>query len=210
MERTDWDSYYRRPAATAQVTRRFTQRLLIRTFRRAIRPSSPGISICELGGANSCFADALVESLPVASYHIIDSNQFGISLLEKKYGSNGVVSWECADVMDAVNPQRLFDIVYSVGLIEHFDIERTAIAVSRHFELVKPAGIVVITFPTPTWLYRVSRGSIEAVRQWQFPDERPLGFEEVRNAISPHGKIVREFINWPIILTQGVVVARHA
>jgi 2-polyprenyl-3-methyl-5-hydroxy-6-metoxy-1,4-benzoquinol methylase len=207
-EQTDWDSYYMKPAATAYLTRRITARLLVERFRVALHGRSSGLTICELGGANSCFADTLIASLPVTAYHIIDNNAFGLSLLGRKYGSGGVVSWEQADVLRPFGVTRKFDIVYSVGLIEHFDPTSTAFAVHRHFDLVNPNGIVLITFPTPTWLYRATRAAIEAIGRWAFPDERPLEFDEVERAVAPRGRIVWQRINWPILLTQGIVVAR--
>jgi hypothetical protein len=39
-------------------------------------------------------------------------------------------------------------------------------------------------------------------------DERPLNFDEVLNAFPRQAKIVAREINWPIILTQGIVAAR--
>jgi SAM-dependent methyltransferase len=207
-DRTDWDSYYKKPAATARLTRRVTARLLAKRFRVALDGSSSELTICELGGANSCFADALIASLPVNAYHIMDNNAFGLSLLDRKYGSGGVISWEQADVLQSSEVARKFDIVYSVGLIEHFDPALTASAVRRHFDLVKPNGIVLITFPTPTWLYRVTRAAIEAIGRWSFPDERPLELDEVERAVAPHGRIVWRYVNWYILLTQGIIIAR--
>jgi hypothetical protein len=206
--RTDWTAYYRKPASPARVTRRITQALLIRLMRVLAGANAP-ISICELGGANSCFVDAIVEQLPVKRYHIIDTNEFGLSLLEHRFGNDHVVSWERGDVLGQPSAGGLFDIVFSVGLIEHFDPTGTAAAVSSHLQLARSGGGVIITFPTPTWLYRGSRGAIEMAGSWKFPDERPLGFAEVERAIVSNGAtILSRRINWPIVLTQGIVTAR--
>ena len=67
---------------------------------------------------------------------------------------------------------------------------------------------MIITFPTPTWLYRGTRAIAEHLGIWRFPDERPLSFEEVETEIRKHGTILERRINWAIILTQGVVVAK--
>jgi predicted SAM-dependent methyltransferase len=42
------------------------------------------------------------------------------------------------------------DICFSVGLIEHFTEEDLPRVVSAHFDVVRPGGLVVISFPTPT------------------------------------------------------------
>jgi hypothetical protein len=70
---------------------------------------------------------------------------------------------------------------------------------------------VIITFPTPTLLYRVTRGLAEMFGIWQFPDERPLKPAEVRAAVGERGEVLMTKILWPLILTQGIVVVRkHA
>lgn len=43
------------------------------------------------------------------------------------------------------SPGREYDIVTSFGFVEHFD--NVAEVVDRHFELVKPGGVVVVSFP---------------------------------------------------------------
>ena len=50
----------------------------------------------------------------------------------------------CEDVFDASFEQE-FDIVYSMGLIEHFfDPDKI---IDKHIELLKPGGILIITIP---------------------------------------------------------------
>jgi SAM-dependent methyltransferase len=207
MIKTDWDAYYTKTAPTAYFTRRITAGRLLSAMRE-LTAGKIGISICEIGGANSCFAGTLLADLPVDQYHVIDNNAFGLELLRKRFGDAGKVSWQHCDVLGASVPIKQFDIVFSVGLIEHFDPAGTSRSVASHFRLVKPGGGVIITFPTPTWLYRITRGAIEAVDQWQFPDERPLEFVEVEKAISTHGTVISRQTNWSIILTQGIIVAR--
>ena len=63
-------------------------------------------------------------------------------------------------------------------------------------------------FPTPTWLYRGTRYIAEQLGMWHFPDERPLRFDEVEDQVRKHGTVVESRINWPIVLTQGIVIAR--
>ena len=81
-------------------------------------------------------------------------------------------------------------------------------AILSHFRLLRPGGTAIITFPTPTLLYRVARRSIEALGKWKFHDERPLMPEEVLAAISERAGVLARKTMWPLILTQHVVVAR--
>jgi SAM-dependent methyltransferase len=100
------------------------------------------------------------------------------------------------------------DVVFSVGLIEHFDRPRTQRAVRAHFDFLKPGGIAVISFPTPTPLYRLARRVAEQAGAWMFDDERPLGLDEVAAAASPCGKLLLRRILWPIVFTQLLTVWR--
>lgn len=92
--------------------------------------------------------------------------------------------------------------MFSVGLVEHFDPIETDAVARRHFELVKPGGMVVMTAPTPTFLYRMVRGAAELTGQWAFPDERPIGRKELLQLGQGRGALLRAEILWPLILTQ--------
>jgi cyclopropane fatty-acyl-phospholipid synthase-like methyltransferase len=100
------------------------------------------------------------------------------------------------------------DLVFSVGLIEHFDEEGTRRAVDAHFALLKPGGIAVISFPTPTPLYRLARAAAELAGAWIFHDERPLRLAEVAAAAGPHAEMLSHRILWPIVFTQCLGVWR--
>ena len=102
----------------------------------------------------------------------------------------------------------LADIVLSAGLVEHFTGDNFTKVIEAHFALAKSDGIVIITFPTPTLLYKLTRKLSELTGQWIFHDETPLKMGEVRQAVKRFGIIESEEINWPIILTQGIIVTR--
>jgi SAM-dependent methyltransferase len=50
------------------------------------------------------------------------------------------------DVMD-VDPGRTFDVVCSVGLVEHFEGAQRRRLLLRHHELVAPGGYIVVVMP---------------------------------------------------------------
>lgn len=202
---TDWDSYYARPYRTASLTRKHTASVLIDLMRSQ---GGSGASILEFGGANSCFIDQILEDVQPARYDVIDCNQLGLDLLRSRYPDDDRVSVRRGDVLAASEPERLYDIVFSVGLIEHFDVAGTARAVAAHFRYLRTGGTAIITFPTPTWLYRAVRGLAEVTGNWIFHDERPLELPEIEQAIAGLGEIKSAQILWPLILTQYCVVAR--
>ena len=205
---TDWDAYYKRPAAPAQLTRRISAARIVKTLRPAL--SQPGVTICELGGANSCFIDDFLALPSLAAYHIIDNKRYGLELVRNRLHSQSRVSTELADVMAMQPREKAFDVVYSVGLIEHFDRDGTARCIETHFDLCRPGGTVLITFPPPTLPYRAIRSAAESLRIWAFPDERPLGFDEVVKSCARHGEVLHQSINWWIGLTQGYVLTRKS
>jgi SAM-dependent methyltransferase len=202
---TDWDSYYARPYRTASLTRKYTASILVELMRRN---DGAHASILEFGGANSCFIDQILEEVAPARYDVIDSNQLGLDLLQSRYSRDDRVSASLGDVLAAATPERLYDIVFSVGLIEHFDSAGTAKAVATHFSHLRPGGTAIITFPTPTWLYRSVRGLAEIANDWIFHDERPLRLPEFERAVAGLGEIKSARILWPLILTQYCVEVR--
>ena len=204
---TDWDQYYDRPAPTAHLTRRYTAHWL-QTMMRRYTAGKSQLSVVEFGGGNSCFFKGLAAALPVARYEIVDLNAKSLVLFEQQGREVPAVKTAAhrADLLKEAPALEPADIVYSVGLIEHFAPEGTREVAQRHFSCVKPGGIVIITAPTPTWLYRAVRGAAEAIGVWAFPDERPLRPAEIIAAGEGLGTLRHAATLWPQVLTQHGVV----
>jgi hypothetical protein len=206
---TDWDKYYDRPLATARLTRQYTGHWL-QTAIRNYTANKSAIEVIEFGGGNSCFFRGLVDSLPIARYEVADLNEKSLQLFERQ-------AREVSSVKTAAHRVNLLtdapsippaDVVFSVGLVEHFDPEGTRQVIRNHFACVKDGGIVIITAPTPTWLYRATRGAAEQIGVWQFPDERPLSPEEILQGGEGLGTPLHSATLWPLVLTQQGVVWR--
>jgi len=162
--------------------------------------------LVEVGGAGGRVLEAVRTQLQLSSYHIVDSNKYGLKLLRQKADAGEVVL-HLADARN-LNLDLEADTVFSIGLIEHFDIEGTRNVIHSHLKLLKPGGIAVITFPTPTPLYRLSRGISELTGQWIFHDERPLRLPEVCAAIEGAGRLLHSQLIWQTPLTQRIVAIR--
>ncbi|MBC7926952.1 MAG: hypothetical protein H7039_14985 [Bryobacteraceae bacterium] len=202
---TDWTVYYQSVPWTAHLTRSYTRGVLLRVLARYCDKCE---SIIEFGGANSCFLDSILRSVKPRLYSVVDTNQFGLELLISHPGYGHIVSLHNDSIFDFI-PSNPADCAFSVGLVEHFDVNLTRRAVEAHFNAVRPGGLVVITFPTPTFLYRSIRGLLESAGLWKFPDERPLLPAEVIAAIGERGEIVEQRTLWPLLLTQHLVVSRR-
>jgi putative flippase GtrA len=203
---TDWDAYYQGVPATARLTRKYTAKTLVAAMRR-FACAEP--RILELGGANSSFLDVVLDRIRPQAYRIVDANRYGLDLLQARARDDSRVEATEMDVRHlapGVLPES--DVVFSVGLVEHFDPSGTREAVAAHFATLAPGGCAIISFPTPTWLYRAARSALEAVGLWKFPDERPLRRDEVVGVVEAYGELVFEKTLWPLVLTQHLVVVR--
>ena len=206
---TDWDSYYDQPFVASKLTRRYTSHWL-KTAIRTQLAGKTGIEVIEFGGGNSCFFQELVDSPPISRYEVADLNAKSLQLFEQR-------AREVSSVRTAAHRVNLLtetpalppaDVVFSVGLIEHFDRDGTREVARRHFSCVKDGGIVIITAPTPTWLYRSTRGAAERIGVWKFPDERPLSPQELLACGEGLGSPLLSSTLWPLVLTQQAVVWR--
>lgn len=204
---TDWDRYYTSVAATAKVTRRYTNAVVTEVIKRYAPNAEGGLAILEIGGANSCFVDGILAAVNCRSYDVVDTNRYGLSLLARRLGSDPVVRLHEQSVFE-LSPALQADVVFSVGLVEHFDVNETRKAVLAHFDALKERGLAVITFPTPTRLYWIIRSLLEILGLWNFPDERPLDSEEVATSIRERADVIYEKTLWPLMLTQRLIVAR--
>jgi glycosyltransferase involved in cell wall biosynthesis len=204
---TDWDSYYRSTFPAARWTRQYTTsalRRILSTFAVSERP----VSIIEFGGANSCFARALTEAMPTERYYAADLNRYGLSMLTGRKDLPDSIVPVHADVLNPNADLPQADIVMSVGLIEHFSPAATRQAIENHFRFCKADGLVILSYPTPTLLYRIARWLAESVHAWKFPDERPLKRPEVHQVASEYGILLEDRILWPLIFTQRLMAFR--
>lgn len=204
---TNWSDYYQKPALFAIFTRKTTERILLATLkaRHAIAPIH---TICELGGGNSCFFSAIRKAFPKAHYTMVDNNELSAALFRKQYPMDSSTCIQTMNVLHLDDLSTRYDVVFSVGLIEHFTPDDTAQVIKNHAQLLKSDGLMLITFPTPTWLYKTIRFASERLNQWVFHDERPLELEDVVREVAKYAHVMKQFINWGTVLTQGVVVAK--
>jgi putative flippase GtrA len=205
---TDWDRYYRSTPFTARLTRKYTTAVLVAALKKFAGVPG-GSAIVEIGGANSCFLDRILAELRPRSYHVIDNNEYGLDLLRRRLAAARNVELHREDVL-RLSLDLQADAVFSVGLIEHFGAEETEKAIATHFDLLKPGGCAILSFPTATPLYRAARFVCELFGLWKFPDERPLSRTEVLRSIGGRGRVVFEKTLWPLVFTQHLVVVEKA
>ncbi len=205
--KTDWDRYYDKPFIATSFTRRIMEHKLLKLMKHYANQSH--LQLVEFGGANSCFFDAIQQNIQPEAYHVIDNNKKGLDKLMARTPHFYSVKVHHCDILN-LDLSDEYDLTFSVGLIEHFNTHDTAKAVEQHFNSTKSEGIVILTFPTPTLLYRITRFFAEKMRLWIFHDERPLLPDEVINTIKNHGSVLYQKTLWSMFLTQHVIVARKS
>jgi glycosyltransferase involved in cell wall biosynthesis len=209
--RTNWEEYYRHPFPTARWSRGIMSTTL-REFVKTHAPRREPLRVLELGGGNSCFLDGLMEHFRMAPYTILDNSPEGMRLARERfapaYGNR--VEYITDDVF-AARIDLKFDLVFSVGLIEHFDDHAMAKLVGLHRRWAAEDGLVLIAVPTPTIFYRIIRTIAEILGIWKFPDERPVPRQRLAALMRDQGlQIVGERTLWSQILTQAIIAAHPA
>ena len=206
--KTDWDKYYREKKSWFSS---FTQTYTLREIKQSIDKwvtEEGSLTVSELGGGNSCFAEKLCEAVTIDEYDVFDSNDFAVDLFIKKDIKCRIHSGRCVDLLNEDLFDKHYDFVYSIGLIEHFRGKDIETLILRHFECCKDGGVVLITFPTPTKKYRFVRWLMELIGVWKFYDEKPIWYEEVSSILEMNGTVLEHHINKKLPLTQEVVVIR--
>jgi hypothetical protein len=206
MNKTDWNHYYSNPYKTAFFSRKITGRLLIRLIKKHLKEKT-NISIIELGGGNSSYYECLDNVFSPREYIVIDNNEKGINLFLGKTRHKQNASAFKADVL-CPDLHLQADLVFSIGLIEHFSPEDTKKAIESHFSILNNQGVLIMSFPTPTFIYKTTRRISELLGLWIFHDERPLQTEEVINTLKKHGCLLDQRIVRSIFLSQAFIVAK--
>ena len=204
MNRTDWDRYYSSPMPTALWSRAIVRNHLLRLLRKT--GLQENCTIAELGGGGSCFCGKIRKIFKPREYTVFDSCQSGLEHFLRKNKNCKAVQ---TDLLQWV-PQEKYDLVFSVGLIEHFPPAETEELIRKHFEMTKPGGYVILFFPTPTVLYRMTRCLAELFRLWQFPDERPLLPDEVKKTAKSCGKFLKGYTFRSNFLSQHSMLYRKS
>jgi hypothetical protein len=206
MEKTDWDHYYRKPYRLNTILKRIVTRRLLRYIKK-YSPLETGFTITEFGGGNSCFYEIFDKTFRPVKYYIVDNNRLGLDELRKRTGERQSLELVQRDIMEPGSGMES-DVVFSVGLIEHFTPGDTRKAITAHLDALKKGGILILGFPTPTILYRVARKLSELLGLWIFHDERPLSIDEVKESIVDSCSVLEMGIIWSIIFTQAFIAAK--
>jgi len=115
----------------------------IRLLRTQAGP--PGARVLEMGAGGSRVLPYLKKKFGFQVFGS-DFSASGCLLLRANLALMGVTGGVvCEDLFQSSFPSEAFDLVFSAGLVEHFDDTRAVIA--EHLRLVKPGGRLVVITP---------------------------------------------------------------
>lgn len=144
-----WDGFWRRRRLTGLATRgSYFHRRLIALLSAHV---TPGASVLEVGCGGSVWLPALARR--GADCWGIDYSQPGLDLLGRTLERQRVTATLVAgDFFDATAlPAHRFDLVYSVGLVEHFSPPGALLR--RMAAVLAPGGTVITVIPNFTGVW---------------------------------------------------------
>ena len=123
-----------------------------RNMQRLLRPAvRPGMRVLELGCAPGKLLAWVAAKLD-ARVSGLDYSDRGITWARTLFDALGIpADLRCEDVFRSTFEPASFDVVYSAGLIEHFEDPRDI--VRTHVALAKPGGTTLIAIPDYGGIY---------------------------------------------------------
>ena len=204
---TDWSAYYRKPFWLSRFTRAILRKHLLKAIYAHL-PDRHAFDVAELGGGASCYMGVVMHNFTVRKYHIFDNNPESLQRTAPMAGADyeSAIALHEVDLLNGSVPPLECNLVFSGGLIEHFDEAGTAKMIREHFRATAQGGLVILLFPVRSVLYRMTRRLAELCGKWIFHDERPLTKEEVVRTASEYGKLLHAETIHSILLSQTMLV----
>jgi 2-polyprenyl-3-methyl-5-hydroxy-6-metoxy-1,4-benzoquinol methylase len=121
------------------------------TLRLLCPRVQPGSRVLEIGFAPGKIL-AYLAARRNAIVSGVDYSDIGVAAAERLFRHLGLsADLRCEDLFSSTLPEESFDVVYSLGFIEHF--ENAAAVVGQHFRYLAPHGRAVIAIPNYGGIY---------------------------------------------------------
>lgn len=148
LQNNDWDKRWNRLKLPLEVKKDFasiTTQEIIKIFDKTL-PHKHEISILEIGGAPGRWLAYFKKNF---NYDIsaIDYSEIGCKKMKENFDILKIKAniYRLDILKDNLSNIPQFDIVYSLGFIEHFS--DTTLLVKKHLELLKNGGILILGVP---------------------------------------------------------------
>jgi len=147
-----WDDYWGEKSVQKTDTKpNLAIREILKTFNEHL-PSIKGLTILEIGGGYGEYLLYLATHFDYKASSLDYSRLGNKQTIETFFKAGLQVEVFERDLFSDNSDLPKFDIVYSLGFIEHFDDPETAVA--KHLDLVKPGGILMLGVPNYSGIYR--------------------------------------------------------
>lgn len=200
---TDWKKYYSKKPIKIITKKRNNNICFILNVLK--NNSFFGGNVLEYGGGNSMVAEAISNSFDVRKFTIVDSNKYGIELLKNRNIDN--LNARCESIFE-YKDEKIYDLIYSIGLIEHFQENDLIKCIKEHFRYVKDGGYVLITFPVKCFRYMFIRTVMEVFNLWRYTDEVPLNNKKIGDILKDYGDVIVNEVNSKLILPQAIILVK--
>lgn len=146
-ERKYWNNYWNSKSLPVEIRKTKNSLYLneILNIFDGYLPKNNHLSILEIGGAPGQYLAYMHNNFGY-DIHCLDYSDIGCRKTEENFkllNIQGKVYQE--DLFSEFLPLPQFDIVYSLGFVEHFSDLKTAI--HKHLNLLKPGGILLVGVP---------------------------------------------------------------
>ncbi|MFH1160882.1 MAG: class I SAM-dependent methyltransferase [bacterium] len=151
-ERRFWDKYWDKRDRKLWKGRTSLQVIELRKLFHHYLPVNENWQVLEIGGA---YGDYLMYLAHHFNYRIssLDYSSAGNTATRKIFKEAGTeIQIFERDLFSDLSDLPLFDLVYSLGFIEHF--ENPLPVIEKHVSLLKPGGILMIGAPNLTGIYQ--------------------------------------------------------
>jgi len=150
--RNFWETYWETGSGRKRNKRPSLSILeILKAFDRYL-PAEKGLTVLEIGGAKGEFLLYLVKRFGYEGHSLDYSSAGNEQTLETFSRAGYTVQVYERDLFADNSDLPLFDIVFSLGFIEHFD--DPVPVVESHLKLVRPGGILLLGVPNYSGIYK--------------------------------------------------------
>ncbi len=164
--------------------------LALSAVSKVMRSTQPQ-KVLEAGSGTGKLALNLKGLFPETDFTLLDYSEKAIENSKKYFGEKGVKANFCHGDMFNMKAfkDNAFDLVYSSGVLEHFEFKERVKALAEIKRVTKKGGIIVTLVPYKyAPLYRLGKKLAEIRKKWEIGLEIPLSTmrpEHQRNGLNP-------------------------
>lgn len=204
-----WDSQWQDLERAAGFNyKKLGHRALHELFQQHL-PLTEGCQILEAGAGDSIWMSYFLEKSGYVPYGL-DYSRIGCEKTAGKWSGGGSCRIVCGDLFSPPFRGASFDIVYSIGVIEHFEDPLSAL--EAMLPLLNPGGILMTVVPNKTGLAGFTES---VVNRENYDRHRPLTsmdlqamyekmeLTEIQSGFFGEPKLIGRFPPNPNIATRG-------